>query len=335
MKSTFFCAFFCSLISFPLIAATPLPVILDTDMSGDCDDVGALAILNKMSDFGETKILACIANGHDKDNATAASIDVINNFYGRSQTPIGTYQGPLYPATQSPYTAHLRDEFPHTALADDKEPKALDIYRKALASSEDNSVTIISIGFLINLRELLQSQADSSSPLDGTQLVIKKVKQLVVMGGKFPKSDPNQGEYNFACQGGGPDTQFVIERWPTPILFSGFEIGLNIQTGTTLVSASPSDPVRRAYELYTNFKGRPSWDLTAVLAAVRDPNLYWSVQSSGYCKVNSNGTNEWLPAPTKYNHSYLVAKVPTTDIGNLLDHLLLLPPKNTSSLKAN
>ena len=326
-----------SLVSFlsgsRLPAATPPPVtvILDTDMSGDCDDVGALAVLNKFADFGEAKILACVANGHDQDKAIAASIDAINTYYGRPHIPIGTYQGPKCPPTKSPYTASLRDTFQHTAFQhtafpDDREPRAVDVYRSALASADDNSVTIVSIGFLINLEELLQSPPDARSPLNGAELVRKKVKRLVVMGGEFPKSDPNKGEYNFASGGGGIDTQYAIENWPTPILFSGFEIGAAIHTGAKLAAAPADDPVRRAYELYTSFKGRPSWDLTAVLTAVRNPDLYWTMKLNGYCKVNANGTDAWSPTPAR-GHSYLVVKVPPADVAKLLDHLLALPPK--------
>jgi len=311
----------------PLSANTPLPVpvILDTDMSSDCDDVGALAILNKLADAGEAEILACVVNGHDQDRAVAASIDAINTYYGRPNIPIGTYQGRKHPPTKSPYTAQLRDHFPHSAPPDDQEPRAVDIYRKALASAPDGSVTIVSVGFLINLEELLQSSPDAHSPLNGTELVRKKVRELVVMGGRFPKSDPKSGEYNFAAGGGGPDTQYTIENWPGPILFTGYEIGGAIRTGVKLAAAPACDPVRRTYELYTSFHGRSSWDLIAVLAAVRDPNLYWTIESNGYCHVNANGTNEWSSMPHRA-HSYLVAKVPPADMGRLLDDLLALLP---------
>jgi hypothetical protein len=303
---------------------SPVKIILDTDMSGDCDDVGALAVLHKLADQGEAEILACVVNGHDQDKAVAASVSVVNTYYGRPNIPIGTYQGPQYPATKSQYTSQLRDEFPHNALPDDKEPTALDVYRKALASAPDGSVTIVSIGFLINLAELLQSKPDAHSPLAGADLVRKKVRMIVVMGGHFPKCEKN-GEYNFAAQQGGPDTEYAIENWPTPILFTGFELGEGINTGKNLVAAPASNPVRRAYELYTQFKGRQSWDLTAILAAVRDPALYWTVETDGYCRVNPDGTNAWTPTPHR-GHSYLTVKVPPSDMARLLDDLLALPP---------
>jgi hypothetical protein len=307
----------------PVSAAPPVPVIFDTDMSGDCDDVGALVVLNKLADAGEARILACVANGHDQDKAVAASIDAVNTYYGRPHIPIGTYQGTKCDATKSPYTAALRDEFPHTAVADDKMPTAVDVYRKTLAAARDHSVTIVSVGFLINLADLLQSPADKANPLTGVELVHKKVKELVVMGGHFPRGDG--AEYNFGAFNGGPSTQYAVENWPTPILFSGFEIGGAITTGKVLKDAPPS-PVRRAYELYTKFDGRASWDLTAALAAVRDPDLYWTIQSNGYCHVNPDGTSEWTPTPNR-GHSYLAAKAPPADVGKVLDDLMLLPPK--------
>jgi hypothetical protein len=307
----------------------PVSVIFDTDMSADCDDAGALAILNKLCDTGEAQILACVSDGRDQDKAIAASIDAINTYYGRPHVPIGTYQGSKYSPSKSHYTAHLRDEFPHTAPPDDQEPKALDIYRKTLAAAPDGSVTLICVGFVINLEQLLQSPADETSPLDGMDLVRKKIKQLVVMGGAFPQCAPHHGEYNFMAHNGGPDTQYVVENWPTPILFSGFEIGYSIITGSNLGAAPTSDPVRRAYELSTSLRGRSSWDLTAVLAAVRDPTLYWTVEADGYCQVNADGSNEWFPTPNR-GHSYLVAKTPLSDLVELINDLLIQAPQPTN-----
>ena len=303
----------------------PVKIIFDTDMSSDCDDVGALAVLNKLADSGKAEILACVANGHDLDKAIAAAISAIDTYYGRPNIPIGTYQGPGHAPTRSPYTAKLRDEFPQSALPDDQEPRAQDVYRRTLAAAADGSVVIVSVGFLVNLRELLESKPDATSSLAGVDLVRRKVKKLVVMGGGFPQSDGGGSEFNFAAGGGGPDTQYAVEHWPTPILFSGNEIGIKIVTGKGLVSAPRTNPVRRAYELYTSFKGRPSWDLTAALAAAGDLSLYWDVSRSGYCQVAPNGADQWHPAPDR-GHSYLITKMPPAEVGKALDALLALPP---------
>ena len=41
---------------------TPMPVIFDTDIGPDYDDVGAMALLHAFADNGECRILATIAS---------------------------------------------------------------------------------------------------------------------------------------------------------------------------------------------------------------------------------------------------------------------------------
>ena len=99
------------------------------------------------------------------------------------------------------------------------------------------------------------------------------------MGGGFPKGQ----EYNL--QKDAPATIAAVEKWPRPIVFSGFEIGEPIQTGAGLKSTPATNPVRRAYELYNGLNNRSSWDQTAVLYAVRglDGHLgdVWDVHTGG------------------------------------------------------
>ena len=72
------------------VAEEPVKLILDTDMSGDCDDAGALALLHALADQGECEILATIINRKDLANASAAATSAINTWYGRPEIPIGT-----------------------------------------------------------------------------------------------------------------------------------------------------------------------------------------------------------------------------------------------------
>lgn len=70
--------------------------------------------------------------------------------------------------------------------------------------------------------------------------------------------------------------QKVIADWPTTIIFSGFEIGVEILTGLPLINNSSiqNSPVKDVFALSIPFdpqdkNGRMSWDETAVLVAVR------------------------------------------------------------------
>jgi hypothetical protein len=76
-------------------SGTPVRLIFDTDMSGDCDDAGALALLHALADRGECELLATVVNRKDLTGASAAATDAINTFYGRPNLSLGTdKQGP-------------------------------------------------------------------------------------------------------------------------------------------------------------------------------------------------------------------------------------------------
>jgi hypothetical protein len=309
----------------------PAKIIFDTEMSSDCDSAAALAVLNHLADLHEAEILACVADAVEPDHAIAATMSAINTYYGRPQIPIGTYQSIVVRPGKSHYTAHIRDEFSHGMPPDEQAPHALDVYRTALASAPDGSVTIVSLGFLVNLHDLLDSKPDSASPLAGAELVRKKVKLLVVVGGYFPHdpiADRKIPEYNFGGANplGALDTQFVVEHWPTAVLFSGAELAQGICTGQTLDATPPANPVRRIFELNGLLKdGRSSWCQTAVLAAVRDPDLYWEVKRDGYCAVSSNGQSAWTSEPHR-GHSYLATKVSQPEMAKIIGEMMAAPP---------
>ena len=71
----------------------PIPVILDTDLDGDVDDVGALALLNDFMDQGEATLLACVHNTVNTQQSSCAAIRAINAYYEHPSIPIGQYYG--------------------------------------------------------------------------------------------------------------------------------------------------------------------------------------------------------------------------------------------------
>ena len=65
-------------------------IIFDTDIGGDCDDAGALAMLHRLCDLGECELLAvtaCYASPY-----VAGCIDAINRYYGHV-VPVGILHG--------------------------------------------------------------------------------------------------------------------------------------------------------------------------------------------------------------------------------------------------
>jgi hypothetical protein len=64
--------------------ANPVTLIVDTDIGFDVDDAGALAVANKLADFGEVNLLAM---GFATSNQYgAAAINAINSYYGRPRS---------------------------------------------------------------------------------------------------------------------------------------------------------------------------------------------------------------------------------------------------------
>jgi len=217
-------------------------IILDTDMSTDVDDAGALATLHALADNGEAEILAIMHNtGHPLG---VPVIEIINRFYGRPLLPIGALKTDFDNEAARPYLTALVENFP-SKITRDSAPDATALYRQILASQPDSSVVIVSIGFMTNFRALLESGPDEFSPLDGTELVLQKVKELVVQGGAYPES--NRPTWNFAHADAVPYTQFVVENWPAPITFLGYEIGIGIKTGAQFENSPDDNPLKLAY----------------------------------------------------------------------------------------
>jgi inosine-uridine nucleoside N-ribohydrolase len=304
-----------------LVNAQGVPaIIFDTDFAADVDDVGALAILNAMADSSEANILGVMINSGDYYAPRA--VDTINTYYGRPDIPIGATWDPAVSVT-SKYTLALAVDFPNDLGVI---PNAVDLYRQILAEQPDRSVTIVSIGFLTNLQGLLASEPDEFSVLGGSELVASKVRELVVMGGQYPDSasHPDGKEYNFAMD--AKATYAVIPDWPTPIVFSGYELGVDLVTGAILQEKTPPDnPVRTAYQLYNDGIGRSSWDLTAVYFAVRGLSNTWQLCGPGYNVVYPDGSNRWDPE-TDRAHYYLRNAIAKAQIKALLDDLLTQPP---------
>ncbi|MBR9776246.1 MAG: nucleoside hydrolase [Cytophagales bacterium] len=301
--------------TFTFHSKAQVPVILDADLDSDVDDVGALAMLHTLENQQKIKILGVVVTSDDKDAAGCAA--AINTYYNRPDIPIGVEKG-IALRSFSKYTKQLATNYPHP-LKNGKQPEdATRLYRRLLVNSPDNSVIIISIGHLTNIRKLLNSKADQISPLSGKELIQKKVKIWSCMGGKFP----NGKEANFYR----PDpesTQIAVKNWPGKVIFSGWEIGNNIITGADyLKHALDSDhPVSLAYQLFNGYQGRQSWDQTSILVALSDKK-YWNLSPKGNVIVYEDGSNAWEETP-EGSHQYLIESVPPTEIAKIIDALMV------------
>jgi len=106
-------------------------------------------------------------------------------------------------------------------------------------------------------------------------------------------------------------------------------LGKDVMTGDRLVALGPKDnPVPAFYRNF--FEGykvteRSSWDLIAVLYAVRGLSDYFTTVSEGKCVGQKDGSNQWIPGPSS-DHAYLVHKMPQTELAAVIEDLLLTSP---------
>lgn len=241
-----------------------IPVIYETDMTLDVDDVGALAVLHGLQTQCKVNILGVCYN--EVHPLAPDAIDAINTYYGRGSIPIGIYRKELAEPDPSDYFTSERefdvDNMPHDSF-DNIVADAVAVYKHLLKPQADDSVVIISVGFLNNLHDLLKDS-------EGLELVKSKVKLLAIMGG-LHNDGFNLSRHNLVDQ-----SQYVIENWPGTLVTT--DVGGDMITGETLTSTTPTNnPVRRAYELEWHQGpniGRCSWDQVTVLYAVLGTKYY-------------------------------------------------------------
>ncbi len=307
----------------------PLHVIFDTDFGPDYDDVGAITLLHCFADSGWVRILATM--GSSKYNNAAAAINVFNTYFGRPDIPIGIVTGNAVElGDKQHWTDSVISRYPHKIKNNQDVPDALILYRKILASQPDHSVTIITVGFLTNLANLLNSKGDSYSPLNGLELVKRKVRNLVCMAGRFPTGR----EFNLDQD--VSSSKKVLTDWPTTILFSGFEIGQKIKTGLDLVHNNKiqNSPVKDVFSICIPLSaedslGRMSWDETAVLVAIKGWQAYYTLQK-GSCVIDSDGTNEWKNNGNTRAH--LVEKQSPLVVSEVINQLIMHQPMRQTTL---
>lgn len=307
-----------------LPAAEPVKILFDTDMTTDCDDAGAMAVLHTLADRGECEILATVTSVTDPN--ALATVDAINRYRGRPDLPLGWVKGG---GVQMPskFTGRIAREFPHRPVSDADFPDAVDIYREILTQQPDRSVVLVTVGYLTNVSRFLQSPG-------GTELARAKVAKWICMGGNFigdpPKDDLTLGNVNF--QRDAASAHHAIHHWPGEIVFAGREVcsvpsGLAI--GAALTNTPEDNPVRRAYEHYFGGTARDRHvaDLATVLYAVRGLTDCWDLSDPGRMDLREDMTFTWIPDPAGRQRHLLKKSGNDRQVEHVLETLLVAPAK--------
>ncbi|OGV59966.1 MAG: hypothetical protein A2X45_16825 [Lentisphaerae bacterium GWF2_50_93] len=291
-------------------------VILDTTLSS-ADEAGALAMFHAMADKGEVNLLGCIYPGRSDKPLNA--IDAINTYHGRPDLPVAMVVkgGWINP---SEITKGIATSFPND-VAIGSLPESAALYRTLLAAQPDKSVTIICTGNQNALAALLCTKGDDISPLTGRELVGKKVKLLSIAGGQFPCGT------DFAYDEKTLDAAMTVSvAWPTRIVYTGVEVGKQINAGASLASSGDvKDPVKK---FFASQKASPNGGIgmAATLYAVRGAQTFWDDTATGALYIQpATGETQWM-TDLKRDQAYLKAKKAPGEIEKILNDLMSQPP---------
>jgi inosine-uridine nucleoside N-ribohydrolase len=311
-------------------AAEPLKVIFDTDMDGDNDDVAAAAVLHALADDGRVQILAM--GVVSRCPQSPACLDAINTYYGRGDIPIGVYKGSGLAEVSSPYARIVAERCANDVGMGEKVPDVMHVYRRALAGQADGAVTVIAVGQMNNLVDLLGSRADEVSPLAGRELVKQKVAALFVMGPYFSEGNEFHRAYNFTTSPRA--ARELVENWPTKIKFGEGILGHRHFIGSRLSETPTENPVRMAFEAYFAAEKRSTGktenkrhcaDPATVLYAVCGTEYFGEI-GPGACEVREDGFTRWN-ARLDRKQFYNTQKVAVGELEQVMEKLLVRAPK--------
>jgi len=300
-------------MQFPEQGKPPVGIIFDSDIGNRIDDILALALLYGFDGKRETRVVSVSVT---KSNLKAAAFcEAVGRFYAGAVSgafsavgrtlPVGLATDgnmpedmPLFTVPLAKVNAEGAPVYSHgiEKLNDTAEPTPL--IRNAFTAQHDQNCIVVLAGPATNLVKVLD--------LPGVKDVIsKKVRFLSLMGGAFPQGGP---EFNIKSD--VPAARKLFAEWPTPIVASGYEVGEALHFPASSIetdfSWSPAHPVVDACRAYKPMPyDAPTWDMTAVLYAVRPEANYFKLSEPGTIGVLDDGRTKFSPSPGA-KHRYLI-----------------------------
>lgn len=304
-------------------------ILFDTDITGDVDDVLALAMCHSLADRGACEFLGVTVS---KNNPlTAGFVDAQNTFHGRPDLPVGVTHDPKAQHRESRYLKLAESaDYPHDLRRNEDAKEAVALIRELIDAQPDHSVTIISVGIASNMAGLLKSPG-------GIDLVKRKVKALSIMAGAFAFCNHTNYHLEANVINGIGDMQTVANRWPeeVPILWSGYEIGEALPFPRIVIQRDldylPHHLVKEAYLLHSGpDHDRPCWDESSVLWAVFPERGFFGLSEPGRVKVLDDGFTRFMPAgknqPGRRDRFLTMNSVQQCRALEAIVHLTIQPP---------
>ncbi len=306
-------------------------IIFDTDIGGDCDDVLALDVLMACHKAGECRLIG-VAYSADLWEAVGCTYAVLER-HGFENVPIGKPKHDNIVKDEPRSYAYkinklfYRDGYPTF----DTVETAVRMYRRLL--TEYDNVVIVLTGWFTNLRDLLISEPDDISPLNGYELVKAKVKEIDMVSCNFshetgyevlPENVDENGVIHPSPEANvwsdKAAARYVFENCPVTIYNLPAEVGFNMLTGKPMCDAGRADnsPDSLSYQMVGFENGRPSWDpATAYYAVYGTGDLFYET-APGKISMDEEGYT-YFTARNGGNHILVYCKADKQTIAEKID----------------
>lgn len=284
---------------------TPTLIIYDTDIGSSTDDLFGLEMLHRYHDEGRCRLLGVVSDREGEEYA--ACTDMMNTYFGHGFLPVGMVRN----GVKNPPVWIDYKELPNYADGNGKLmfsrsitdyttlPDGWELYRRLLSAQPDHSVSICSVGFVTALAQLLATEPDQYSPLNGVDLVRQKVKCIYLMGGVFHNSV--EPDFNFR-------KSFAFAReffrlWPKEVdmVFSPMEVGENVEYKPEQVISDVSwtdvHPIKQVYMRCNCNTGQMMWDPMSVIQAVEGDELFL-LSERGTVEFREDAMTVFTPSAT-------------------------------------
>ncbi len=286
-----------------MISSDNRSFILDTDWWTDCDDCVALRLLIE-SDLKGVNINAFL-------DISPYSAELFLKSYSVLNVPIAIDKKATYynDPPKNSYQKKLIEKFSEGNFKGAEcYEDSVSFYRRIL-SETDKKIDIISVGFQNSIADLLLSEPDGYSHLNGIELCREKVGKLWAMAGRWDKE--NAKEYNIANNSySAKAAQIVAEKFPCPITYLGFEVGESVIIGGKNVISDENDALLVAMKAHGSPNGRDSWDPMTVMMAIHgDEEKASYTKVYGIPVIADDGTNRFIEDENS-DRCYVVKKYP-------------------------
>lgn len=228
------------------------PIILDMDFCTDVDDAVAVRMATTLDSMHVCTLMAVglCTTPNDGTDRNLTAVHGLLTYDGYGEVPIGKAH------VEEPDTSPYWDVCSEYSTSPFKVKDSVDLYKDVLSSCY-NKVTIVTTGYLNNIRYLLEDP-------EGYRLVRDNCERIVVTGGSYPIGRDNNFSYTSEA---AASVKYVEENCPVQIVYVPSDVGGQFTAGGLIQNLSADDLLSKSLSAFGTDNGRYAWDPTAVFIA--------------------------------------------------------------------